>query len=111
MSDAPKTLQLWPLVPKHVACSGLRALRRGIVHGQAWLWFVYCPDTSCSRWKVTRVRIRDIDSFREDGERVEVARKASRTAAYAAIEEDANVLDAIGPLSRSTADFGTRGAD
>jgi len=107
--DQPKTLQLWPLKSEHVTCSGLRASRVGIVHRQAWRWRVYCPQHGCNRWRVERVRIRTVDDKRDDGEPVEVALRVSRREAYDAIDEDARVLDAIGPLEKPTRHFGATG--
>lgn len=97
MADEEKTMRLWPLQPRHVECSGLRARRVGIVHKVAYCWRMYAPRYGSRKWTVDRVRVRGVDDLREDGEAVDVAAVSTRTQAAQAIEDNAKLLDVLGP--------------
>lgn len=105
-----ETKQLWPLQPRHVGSSGLRARRVGLVHGKAYCWRIYAPGARGRTWTVERVRVRSVDDLREEDTAVDVATATTRTKAIAAIESDADVLEKLGAPTPTPGKLGRLGA-
>jgi hypothetical protein len=88
-------VQLWAWQPMHIASSGLRSKRVGLVHGKAFVWRVFYE--TGSRWRVVRTRVVSVDDHRSAGNDRLVAVPRSRTAALGAADEDAQNLAAMDP--------------